>query len=364
MTAGPRRPRERNGPRGQDARRGPDSAQPMCHAVPSDAPANGTHPGPSTFRGTCAGIGGRVELRQIQCFVAVAEELHFGRAATRLHLGQPAVSQQVRRLERELGLELFDRSRRTVRLTRAGVALLDEGRSALRAVNDFSARARAFSDRECDTVRIGIGTALGDRLDHFLDALAEHGGAVRCTFQTLGVRARLDALSAGELDAALVRGAEQREGLKLVTLWYDPLVVALPRRHRLAGRPRLDLRDLADLPLRIAAREVNPVLYDTVEEACLEAGFTPLLGAPFTGLTDTLAEIGAGADCWTLMYPTAVNTAFHRRISVKEIEGTPIISRMSLVLRSEGDPQRMDLLTSACSTVRRKIAGESPNRDN
>lgn len=299
-----------------------------------------------------------MELRQIQCFVAVAEELHFGRAAIRLHLGQPAVSQHVRRLERELGTELFDRSRRTVRLTEAGAALLDEGRSVLRAVNDFGARAKIFSSRDIGALRIGIGTALGDRLDVFLDALADRAGGARCTFQTLGVRARLDALAAGELDAAFVRGAAETEGLTLLTLWYDPLVAVLPRGHRLAGQPRLHLRDLARLPLRLAAREVNPALFDAVDQACREAGFTPLAGAPFTGLTDTLAEIGAGAQCWTLMYPTAVNTAFFRRIAVRPIVDSPIMSKMSLVLRSDGDPRRMELLTSVCSAVRRKVAEE------
>ena len=100
------------------------------------------------------------------------------------------------------------------------------------------------------------------------------------------------------------------------------------------------------------------MLYDAVEEACRQAGFTPLLGAPYTGLTDTLAEIGAGANCWTLMYPTAINAAFSRRIAIREIEGSPIISKMYLALRSDGDPRRMDLLSSACATVRRRVAEE------
>src|SRR5690242_16859376 len=89
--------------------------------------------------------GGPVVLRQIQYFVAVAEELHFGRAAERLHIGQPAVSQQVRRLERELHTQLFDRSSRTVTLTPVGRALLPEGRELLKALDVFAAKARRLA---------------------------------------------------------------------------------------------------------------------------------------------------------------------------------------------------------------------------
>ncbi|WP_051830836.1 LysR family transcriptional regulator [Streptomyces violens] len=299
-----------------------------------------------------------MELRQIQYFVAVAEELHFGRAAERLHIGQPAVSQQVRRLERELRTQLFDRSGRTVTLTPAGQALLPEGRELLKAQDAFAAKARRLAAQSAATLRVGISSALGGRLDDFLDAVPADATGTRFEFQTLDAHTRLEEVRAGRLDAAFVRGLDAAPGLRLLTLWQDPLVVALPSAHPLAERGRLDLADLAGLPLRIAPRDKNPVLYDGVVAACRKAGFEVTVGPPSTGLQDTLADIGAGAPGWTLMYPTAAGAVSSRRIALLPIDGAPLTIRMSLALRENADPRQRELLMATCAEVRRKIARE------
>ncbi|UQA92426.1 LysR family transcriptional regulator [Streptomyces halobius] len=300
-----------------------------------------------------------MELRQIQYFVAVAEELHFGRAAERLHIGQPAVSQQVRRLERELRTQLFDRSGRTVTLTPVGAALLPEGRELLKALDSFTAKAQQLAVRSEATFRVGISSALGERLDDFLDALPDRGAGTRFEFQTLDAPTRLAEVRAGRLDAAFVRGVESAPGLRFLTLWYDPLVVALSASDPLAARGRLDLADLAGMPLRIAPRGENPVLHDTVHAACRTAGFEPTFGPPSTGLQDTLADIGAGAGGWTPMYPTAANTVSSRRIALLPLNGEPLTIRMFLALRENADPARLELLTATSAQVRRKVAAET-----
>ncbi|MDO0929476.1 LysR family transcriptional regulator [Streptomyces sp. TG1A-8] len=305
-----------------------------------------------------------MELRQVQYFVAVAEELHFGRAAERLHIGQPAVSQQVRRLERELRTQLFDRSGRTIALTAAGRALLPEGHELLKALDSFVVKAQRLAERNEATIRVGISSALGQRLDDFLDAVPDSGAGsgTRFEFQTLDAHNRLEEVRAGRLDAAFVRGVESAPGLRLLTLWYDPLVAALPAAHPLAGRGSLHLSDLAAVPLRIAPRTENPVLFDAVLAACRKAGFEPAFGPPFTRLQDTLAEIGASADGWTLMYPTAADTVSSRRIALLPLDGEPITMRMFLALRDNADPVRLELLTATARRVRRKVAGEGRRR--
>ncbi|MFF9482124.1 LysR family transcriptional regulator [Streptomyces sp. NPDC014733] len=332
-----------------------------------------------------------MELRQIQYFVAVAEELHFGRAAARLHIGQPAVSQQIRRLERELDLALFDRSGRTVTLTPAGRELLPEARRLLAAQDAFTAGARRLAAREEAVLHVGIGTGLGRRLDDFLDALPGQGAGTRFVFRTLEAPRRLAEVRAGRLDAAFLRAArsgplpgggphpdggtypgratypggephpghgtppdreEAHPDLRFLPLWDDPLRIALPTAHPLAGREPLRLSDLAALPLRIAPRETNPVLFDAVHTACRAAGFAPVMGPPSARLQDTLADIGAGEPGWTPLYPTAADGVASRRVTLRPLDGDPLTLRMYLAVRAATAPERLAVLTAASTRLR------------
>ncbi|WP_046387371.1 LysR family transcriptional regulator, partial [Kitasatospora aureofaciens] len=215
-----------------------------------------------------------MELRQLRCFVAVAEELHFGRAAERLLLGQPAVSQQVRRLERELKVELFDRSPRYVRLTPAGERFLPAARDVLSA--EDAARALAADLAAPAVLRLGTVTGLAERLDLILDTYQRQAPGVRVELQSVPVRERLTRLSDGRLDAAFVRGAIPGNSpeLRFLPVWDDELVVVLPARHALAQQPEVDLADLAALPLRLTDRRNNPALVDLVTDACAQASVT------------------------------------------------------------------------------------------
>lgn len=234
-----------------------------------------------------------MELRQFEYFVAVAEQLHFGRAAERLSIGRPAVSQQVARLERELGVSLFDRSGRTVRLTAAGGRLLPEARAVLTAAE----RARpavvgpAGAGR---AVRLGSSTGLGDRLARVLRALRASQPDTEAVLVSAPTRARLERVAGGQLDAAFVRGMPSAPGVELIEVWRDRLVVALPATHEPAGPGVVGLAALAELPLRIVSRRLNPPLVGLLSEACAAAGFTPVLGAHPDTLENTLAATAAG----------------------------------------------------------------------
>ncbi|WP_282793452.1 LysR family transcriptional regulator [Streptomyces sp. CC224B] len=244
-----------------------------------------------------------MELRQLRYFLTVAEELHFGRAAERLHIAQSAVSQQLRRLERELGAELFTRTTRVVRLTEAGDRLLPYAREMLA----LQARAREAVDElraeRAATVRLGTSAGLGARLDAVLTAFGRHAAPAQVELVTGGIEQRLAQVRAGDLDAALLRGERTPEpGLEFLPLWQDALMVALPARHELAARETVELARLADLPLRLAPRSRNPALHDLVMRSCREAGFTPVPGPEFTNDQDTLAAIGHGRPSWTVFY--------------------------------------------------------------
>jgi DNA-binding transcriptional LysR family regulator len=248
------------------------------------------------------GSGVGVELRQLQYFVTVAEELHFGRAAARLHIVQPAVSQQVRRLERELGTPLFERSTRRVALTDAGRRLLPEARAALAAADRVASVAADLRRARGATLRLGTSAGLGDRLPALLATLGRTAPDVAVELVRWPSDRRLAAVADGTLDAALVRGGATRPGVRLETVWHDPLVAALPAAHPLAAGDAVRLADLADLVLRLPDRAANPALVDLVIGACRAAGFVPRL-APSAGDEDLLAALGAGAvPAWTVYY--------------------------------------------------------------
>jgi len=289
-----------------------------------------------------------MELRQLEYFVAVAEELHFGRAADRLHIGQPAVSQQIRRLERELGAELLDRSPRRVRLTAAGESLLPEARAVMAA----AARARAAVTPAARTGKLRLGTSagLGERLERVLDAFA--GLAPGVALELVGATAdeRLARLADGTLDAAFIRSPvwEGDRGLRAVPLWRDELVAAVPARHPIAAGTYAALADLAELPLRLTARRNNPALVDLVVSALSAAGREPVSAPPASNLTDTMAAIGADGASWTVVYASHAALLRTTRVAFVPFEPPGLSITTHLALRREPPSPLIDLLLRAC----------------
>ncbi|MFF2133141.1 LysR substrate-binding domain-containing protein [Streptomyces olivochromogenes] len=283
-----------------------------------------------------------MELRQLVHFVTVAEELHFGRAAERLHIVQSAVSQQIRRLERELGAELFDRSPRHVRLTGAGERLLPEARAVLAAVE----RARA-SVAVAEVLRLGTSTGLGAHLDRVLAGFAGRKPAVQVELVSLPARERFARVVDGRLDAAFVRGAEPLPGVRVLPLWPDPLVAALPAGHPLAARDGIDLAELAPLPLSITARRNNPALVDLVVGACHDAGFEPLPGPVSGSLQDTLASIGT-RPLWTVVYASHARVLHSPRVAFVPFRAPGLALTTGLAVHGATPTPHLDALLAAC----------------
>jgi DNA-binding transcriptional LysR family regulator len=291
-----------------------------------------------------------MELRQLRYFVTVAEEGGFGLAAERLHIVQPAVSQQIQRLERELGLQLFDRSTRNIRITAAGERLLPEARAVLAAASRVDAVAAQIANGAEGLVRLGTGPAADARLYATLDQLAAAPPRLRVRIIKMAPAERLAAVRSGELDAAIVKSMTSAGGLELLPLWSDPLFAALPAEHPLAAHPTLRLRQLADLPLRLAPHESNPQFHDLVTAAFREAGIEPALGPPFTHLQDTLADIaGAPTPSWTILYPVGDFPAT-RTIAFRPLEG-PRIDTSLAVPPGPPTPALRHLLNALNATI-------------
>lgn len=250
--------------------------------------------------------GGGVELRQLRYFVTVAEELHFGRAAERLHIVQPAVSQQIRRLERELEVTLLSRTTRSVSLTEAGQRFLPQARAVLAAADRAVDSVAEFRPSGA-LVRLGTSEGLGDRLDKVLGAFARLAPSASLELLHAPTLQRLQRVRDGSLDATIMRGAWPSPGLDLTPLWMDEVLVALPASHPLASSSVVEFASLASLPVRLSPPSRNQPLYDLVMSSCREAGFEPVLGADFTTAQDTLGTLGFGRPHWTVFYRAHAN---------------------------------------------------------
>lgn len=196
----------------------------------------------------------RLDLRLVEYFIAVAEELHFGRAAARLHIAQPSLSQQIRRLEDHLGVALFQRDSRNVELTTAGEALLREGRETLR-----QARRTIQATRTADGERLTIGfygSAANRLLVEVLRVFGERHPRCQVSVRE-GLLGRIDDLLDGSVDLAFTRLLPGQTGLEATVLAEEPRLVALPRGHRLAERDTVRLAEL-----RHESFIVNPAVPD------------------------------------------------------------------------------------------------------
>jgi DNA-binding transcriptional LysR family regulator len=306
-----------------------------------------------------------MELRQLRYFVTVAEELHFGRAAERLMIVQSAVSQQVRRLERELGADLLDRSPRHVRLTEAGRHFLPAARAVLEAEQRALAAVADYAGERSEVLRIGTSTGMGEHLERFLEAVEDSLPGVRVELSTAPTRVRLEQVAHGMLDACFARGVEQGpEGVRLVPVWREPLVAAISARHPLAGRERIDIAELAALPLRLVPRNVHPPLVDLVTGACRDAGFEPVPGPSGGSLQDVLASFAAGPAGWTVLYAAHAEQLATARVRFLPLhepgpDGAQLALPTVLAVRASMPRARLAALLAAC---RRDAGAARPTR--
>lgn len=218
----------------------------------------------------------KIELRHLRYFAAVAEELHFGRAAERLGIAQPPLSQQIKSLEELVGYPLFERKPQ-VRLTPAGEALLELARRTLSQVEEGLDTARRVGRGEAGKITVGFAASiLTTALPEILRTYRERFPGVELRLRELSSAAQAAALSDGSIDVGFVREAvEHGAGLTCEPILREEFVAVLPPAHRLAERPELPLGEFAGEPFVHFPRAVAPALYDQVGDACRRAGFQP-----------------------------------------------------------------------------------------
>ena len=296
-----------------------------------------------------------MELRHLRYFIAVAEELHFGRAAERLSIAQPPLSQQIQQLERELGFSVFLRTQRRVELTPAGRLFLDEARAALAGLEKAAAAGRRIARGEVGWLGIGfVGTAAYRSLPTVLSAFRSRYPDVDLVLRELVSARQADALRDKRIHVGLARPALEAEGIVCEAWIREPLLAALPEHHALSQRTEIGLLELAGEPFISFPRHPKPSYADYVFAVCEEAGFSPLV-VQETAEIHTAVSLAAAGMGVTLV-PASMQTAHREGVVYLRLTPSPL-SELSLAYRA-GDTSPV---LSAFLEVAREVVNGMPD---
>ena len=271
-----------------------------------------------------------MDLKHLRAAVAVADHLHFGHAASALGVAQPPLSQQVKALETELGVALFERTTRAVALTPAGEAFVTDARAALSMVDSAARRARAAGRGESGELVIGmVGSSVQHPLPTIVRAFRARYPDVALTFHVLPTVTQVERLRAAALDLGLLRPPlpGPADDLELVSVSREPLVAVLPSDHRLAGRRRLAVSTLAKEPFVLFPRALGPGLHDEITALCRRGGFTPDVRQEAVQLPTVVGLVAAG--CGVSILP---GSAAQPRPEVVFVPVSPLVRLVDLAI--------------------------------
>lgn len=239
-----------------------------------------------------------MELRHLRYFLAVAEEEHITRAAERLGIQQPPLSQQIRALEAELDVQLLRRKPRGVALTEAGRTLAEDARKILESVDMAIARAQRTGRGQQGQIVVGFTSSVPflPFVPEMIRSFGEDNPQVTISLEEGGTAELVDAIRAEQMDAAFIRSpVGDLEGLATYPLFREPMIAALPSGHPLASaKTPLALADMRREPFILYRRQSGPGMYDTIIAACRRAGFSPNIAQEAPRIVATLNLVAAG----------------------------------------------------------------------
>lgn len=279
---------------------------------------------------------GTMEMRQLRYFVAVAEELHFGHAAQRLHIAQPALSRQIQTLEKELMVQLLFRNRRRVQITAAGQVFLDHARLVLARAEDAVLAAQRAGGGVSGSLNLGfVGSATYDVLPGALRAFREVAPHVELVLSEMTVHAQLEALNEKRIDIGLLRLPARTAGLVFRRISRERLYVALPSPHRLAQLPAVRLASLAGEAFVLYPDYPQPSWTEFVIGLCQQAGFHPTIAQRTVEIQTTLSLVAAGIG--VSIVPECVAGIMRKSVVFRRLTGLRARTEL-LVAHREHDP--------------------------
>jgi len=262
-----------------------------------------------------------MELRQIKYFIAVAEELHFGKAAERCHIAQPPLSQQIKRLEEELNVILFERTSRKVALTPEGTEFLRRCRDIRDRLEEAVICVQNMAQGLEGQLRVGfIGPAALSPLPRAIRAFRERNPNIRLDFSAQSTTDQLPMLRNDRLDVAFVRlFGHDTTGLRTLLFLREPYVLAIPEDHPFKDRDRLHIKDLEGEPLIFNQRIAQPALYSSLIGSFHKVGFMPNIVQEVNTEQSTVALVATGLGC--ALVPQSSGTDHRAGVIFRPLDG-------------------------------------------
>jgi DNA-binding transcriptional LysR family regulator len=240
-------------------------------------------------------MNGAIELRHLRYFLAVAETLHFGRAAQKLGMAQPPLSQQIRRLEELVGCPLFERTTRGVRLTPAGAMLRERATATMTRLSDDLEQTQRVARGEEGRLTVGFsGSVMFTELPAAIQRYRRAYPRVEVQLREMWTAEQLPALADGSIDVGFLRDGERRPELALTPLLREPFRVVLPAKHELRRHRTIDPASLESEPFVLFSRRHGELAYDRTIRCCLDAGFQPQIAQEAPQFTTLIRLVAAG----------------------------------------------------------------------
>lgn len=277
-----------------------------------------------------------MELHQLRCFVMVAEELHFGRAAKRLAMTQPPLSRQIQMLERSVGVMLFDRSNRNVQLTVAGQRFLRDARHVLAYTEQAATAARRLARGEAGQLHLGFTAVSGYKL---IPDLLEHASQqlpnLSFELHEMVSGAQMEALAANMIDIGFVRQAPPHPGLNSSLIRSEPLLMVMSNTHPLAQRATVAITDLDQQPFVMYSPDQGRYFYDCIVGLFAMAGVSPRY-LHYLGQTHSILGL-VRAGLGIAIVPAAARELYLGQLQFRTLEGAQPRSEVYMISRSDND---------------------------
>ena len=275
-----------------------------------------------------------MELRHLQYFIAVAEELHFGKAALRLNMTQPPLSQQIKQLEKEVGVTLLKRTKRVVELSAAGESFLKHSRNAIEQIDKAIEMAQRTARGELGRLVVGfVGSATYEFLPPIIREFREKFPSVKLDLREISSFRQQEELLKGNIDIGILHPALQHSALHMEKVQSSPCILALPKQHPLTAKQTIDIQDLKNQPIITLAKETWPTLYLEFVNFCEQAGFKPKIVQEATEYQMVIGLVSAGIG--VTFVPSSAKKQFNLEVAYRDINQVQLTAEWVIAYRKD-----------------------------